>query len=117
MNEVEGPLFSAEMNLAAGKQAFNRNMKEHPLFGQLREFAKRPDGQAAIAKRISDLASQSIDTRYEHPADVAFSAYLTILDEIAEQDVVAQAASAVMAASNCSWAVGVSRELLTKVFA
>jgi DNA-binding phage protein len=117
MNEIEGLLFSAEMNLAAGKKAFSRNMQEHALFGQLREFAKTPEGRTSIIKRVSDLAAQSIDTRYEHPADVAFSAYLTILDETAGPEIVAQAASAVMATRNCAWAVGVSRELLTKAFA
>lgn len=117
MKQTEAPMFSAEMNLAAGKKAFIRNMQEHPLFGQLSEFAKSAEGRAAIAERVSSLAAQSIDARYENPADVAFCAYLRVLEETAGPEIVAQAASAVLSAPNCSWAIDVSREALTRSMA
>ena len=114
---IEDPMFSAEMNLAAGKKAFRREMRAHALFTHLLEFAKTREGRETIMNRVAELADRSIDREYENPADVAFCAYLTALADTAEPEVIARAASAVTAAPNCSWSFELSRELLSKAYA
>src|SRR5208283_4864477 len=111
MKEIEGLTFSAELNLAAGKKAFRRNMLEHALFKELMEVAKTPLGRKSIADRITKLTAQPRDDRYEHPADVAFSSYLTALAETAEPEMIAAVARVVTTAPNCSWAAGIARDL------
>ena len=114
MNEVEGTLFAAEMNLAAGKKAFNRSMIDHPIFRLLRESAKHTEGRAAIINRILALAAKPVDPEYENPADVAFC--LRIVDETAGSEMVATAVATVLSAPNCSWAVD-AKDLLAKAIA
>lgn len=112
MKEIEGLTFSAQLNLAAGKKAFSRNLRKHTLFGPLVEIARTPEGRRDIADRVAKMAAQAVDRQYEHPAGVAFSAYLTALAETAEPEMIARAARAVSAVPNSSWAVSIANELL-----
>ena len=101
MKEIEGLMFSAELNL-----------RKHKLFGPLMEIARTPGGRRDIADRVAKLVAQAVDGQYEHPADVAFCAYLTALAETAEPEMIARAARAVSVVPNCSWAVSIAKEIL-----
>ncbi len=117
MREIEQYRFSAELNLGAGTSAFRRGLREHDLFRRLLELAKTVGARSEIAARITDIASREIDTRYENRYDAALSAYLTVLGDTAEPDVVAKAATAVIKTPKCWWAVGIARELLLRATA
>jgi hypothetical protein len=117
MQAIEQYRFAAEVNLAAGTKAFRRGLRNHELFRELAELAKEPQVQREIAERIATLSRAEIDTRYENGFDAALSAYLTVLGDTAEPEVITQAASAAVSAVNCWWTVGISRELLMRAVA
>jgi hypothetical protein len=113
MQEVEEYRFSAEVNLASGTRAFRRGLRGHELFQKLVRLAQdHPNAQAAIVARIATLSDMTIDQRYENRFDAALSAYLTVLGETAQADIIARAASTASTAPNCWWTIGISRELL-----
>jgi hypothetical protein len=117
MNAVEQDRFSAELNLAAGTKAFRRGLRNHPLFRELVELAENAQARSAIAERIAALSRVEIDARYENRLDAALSAYLTVLADTGEPDVIAQAASAAAVAPNCWWTVEIARDLLMRAVA
>lgn len=117
LNDIEGLAFSAELNLAAGKRAFNRILEGNRLFNDLVASARTPTGPSKIVERIRELASQPIDERYEHPSDVAFSAYLKALAEACDPKTVAEAAKVVATVPGCGWAADIARELLSSALA
>jgi hypothetical protein len=116
MRAIEQHRFSAEVNLA-GSKAFRRGLRNHDLFRELAEHAKEPHARIEILKRITFLSSRELDKRYENRFDAALSAYLTVLGETAEPEVVTEAASTAASAPNCWWTVGISRELQMRAIA
>jgi hypothetical protein len=117
MHAIEQHRFSAEVNFAAGTKAFRLGLRNHQLVRELAELAKQPQARDEIVKRITTLASAEIDKRYENSFDAALSAYLTVLGDTAEPEVIAEAASRAASAQNCWWTVGVARELLMRAIA
>ena len=117
MNAIEQHRFSSELNLAAGTKAFRRGLRSHILFQQLAEAAKDPRARSVVAKRIEQLADEPVDLQYENRYDAALSAYLTVLADTAEPEVIAKAASASAKAANTWWAGDISRELITHAIA
>ena len=79
--------------------------------------SRRPVARLLIVKRIAALSSAEIDKRYENGFDAALSAYLTVLGDTGEPEVITEAASAAASAPNCWWTVGISRELLMRAIA
>lgn len=114
INELEGPEFSAEMNLAAGRKAFIRHLQGHPLFNGLLEAVRTEKGADTVIRRISELVAKEIDVSYEHPADVAFCAYLTALAIAGRPEVTSAAAKVLQGARNCSWAIDIAKQYLSK---
>ncbi len=114
---IEQHRFSAEVNLAAGTKAFRRGLRHHELFRELADLANEPQVRSEIAERVAMLSHAEIDATYENPFDAALSAYLTVLGDTAEPEVVIEAASAATSAPNCWWTVGISRELLMRAVA
>lgn len=112
MRGIEQYHFSSEINLAAGTKAFRRGLRAHELVRRLADLAKDTEARLIVAKRVEELSQAEIDTRYENRFDAALSAYLTVLDDTAQPETVARAASAAAKAPNCWWTVGLSRELL-----
>ena len=117
MRDIEDHSFSAEVNLAAGTKTFRRMLRAHALFGHLREAARDVDARAAIARRVEELAESAIDERYESRYDVALSAYLTVLGDTAQPEIIAKAAAAAAQAPNTWWTVSISRELMAHAVA
>jgi hypothetical protein len=114
---IEGHGFSAEVNLAAGATAFRRTLRGHHLVVNLTELAAEPRVRAILSSRIVDLSAREIDPRYENIYDAALCAYLTVLDETADPDLVLTAARVALKARNCWWTVELSEELLTRAVA
>lgn len=112
MQGIEQYHFSSEINLAAGTKAFRRGLRAHELVRRLADLAKDTEARLIVAKRVEELSQAEVDTRYENRFDAALSAYLTVLDDTAQPETVARAASAAAKAPNCWWTVGLSRELL-----
>src|SRR5438094_5040 len=79
--------------------------------------SQRSRARREIVKRIAALSGAEIDKRYENGFDAALSAYLTVLADTAEPEVITEAASAAASAPNCWWTVGISRDLLMRVIA
>lgn len=117
MRAIELHRFSGEVNLAAGTKTFRRSLRNHALFRELADLAKEPHVRTKIAERVATLSRAEIDAKYENPFDAALSAYLTVLGDTAEPEVVIEAASAAASAPNCWWTVGISRELLIRAVA
>jgi hypothetical protein len=61
-------------------------------------------GKETIVERLGALSQKSIDARYEHPDDIAFCAYLLVLEELGSSAEVTAAKDMVSKAPNCSWA-------------
>ena len=117
MQGIEQYRFSSELNLAAGTKAFRRGLREHDLVRSLADLAKNAEARVAVAKRVEELSTRDIDTRYENRFDAALSAYLTVLGDTAQPETVAKAASAAAKAPNCWWTLGISRDLLVHAVA
>lgn len=117
MQGIEQYRFSSELNLAAGTKAFRRGLREHDLFRRLAELATDAQARAAVAKRVEELSGTEIDASYENRFDAALSAYLTVLGDVAEPEVLGKAAEAVTKTPNTWWAVGISHELLMRAIA
>ncbi len=117
MHEIEQYRFSSVLNLAAGTKAFSRALRRHELFrdlvGQMRDASSR----AKVAERVEDLAAAQADERYENRFDAALATYLTALDDTAQPEVIAKAATAAAKARNTWWTVGISHDLLTRAIA
>lgn len=114
---IEQHRFSAEVNLAPGIKGFRRGLRNHELFRELADLAKEPHIRNQIAERVAMLSRVEIDASYENPSDAALSAYLTVLGDTAEPEVIIEAASVAASAPNCWWTPGVSRELLMRAVA
>jgi hypothetical protein len=117
MQGIETDRFASEINLAAGTRAFHRCLRGHELFRQLTELVRDAAARRTVARRVEDLAVRAIDDRYENRFDAALSAYLIVLGDTAEPDVVLRAAEAAATARNTWWTVGVSRDLIAHAVA
>jgi hypothetical protein len=115
MKAIEQDEFSAEMNLAAGTRAFRRSVSGHDLFSRLTKLAK--ENPSEVAERVESISHLDVDLSYENRLDVALSAYLMVLSEVAEPEIVAKAGQAVLRISKCWWASGLARELLLETVA
>ena len=107
METVEGHRFAAEVNLAAGFDAFHRGIQNHSLFRELAGLMKDPIVFRTVLVRIVELSRKPIRTQYENPFDSAMAAYLIAVDGV-DPEVAAVAAEAVSKAPNCWWASQVS---------
>ena len=117
MQGIEQYRFSSELNLAAGTKAFRRGLRGHELFRELAERVKEVDARVAVARRVEELAGTDIDARYENRYDAALSAYLMVLADKAQPELIAKAAAAAARAPNIWWTAGISRELITHAVA
>lgn len=72
---------------------------------------------ANVAQRVAALAAAEFDRKFEHPHDVALSAYLMVLSEKADPEMVAKAAAAVATAPNLWWSAGIAFELVAHAVA
>lgn len=115
MKAIEQDEFSAEMNLAAGTRAFRRSIRAHDLFLRLTNLAK--ENPSEVAERVESLSHLDVDMAYENRFDAALSAYLMVLSDVAEAEVVSKAGQAVLRTPNCWWASGLARELLLETVA
>jgi hypothetical protein len=115
MKAIEQDEFSAEMNLAAGTRAFRRSVSGHDLFLRLTKLAK--ENPSEVAERIESISRLDVDVAYENRLDAALSAYLMVLSDVAEPEVVAKAGQAVLRTPKCWWAAGLARELLLETVA
>jgi hypothetical protein len=115
MAAIERDEFAAEMNLAAGTNAFRRAIREHDLFRRLSELTK--ENTSAVLERIETISLIEIDDRYENPFDTALSAYLMALPSTAEPQAAARASQAVLRTQKIWWASAVARELLLQTVA
>jgi hypothetical protein len=108
METIEGPQFAAEVNLAAGFEAFHRSIQSHSLFRDLAGLMKdHPAVFKTVLVRLNDLSRKPIRMQYENPYDSAMAAYLMAADGV-DPEVAAVAAEAVSKAPNCWWASQVS---------
>lgn len=115
MEAIERDEFSAEMNLAAGTRAFRRSMRTHDLFLRLTELSK--ENPSELVHRVKSISKFDVDMVYENPFDVALSAYLLVLSDVAEPEAVSAAAAAIIGTPRCWWASGLARELLLRTVA
>ena len=79
--------------------------------------AKEADARVAVAQRVEKLAGTEIDSRYENRYDAALSAYLMVLADTAQPELIAKTAAAAARAPNIRWTAGISRELITDAVA
>lgn len=107
METIEGHQFAAEVNLAAGFDAFHRGLQNHSLFGELADLIKDPGALKTVLVRLIELSRKPIRMQYENPFDSAMAAYLMAVDGV-DPEVAAVAAEAVSKAPNCWWASQVS---------
>jgi hypothetical protein len=117
MQGIEQYRFSSELNLAAGAKAFRRALRGHELFRELAERAKEFDARVAVAERVEKLAGTEIDSRYENRYDAALSAYLLVLADTAQPELIVKTAVAAARAPNIWWTAGILRELITHALA
>jgi len=108
MESIEGHQFAAEVNLAAGFEAFHRSIQGHSLFRELGGLMKDdPSVFRTVLVRIVELSRKPIRTQYENPFDSAMAVYLMAVDGV-DSEVAAVAAQHVSKAANCWWASQVS---------
>ena len=107
METIEGHQFAAEVNLAAGFDAFHRGIENHSLFRDLAVLIKDPGVLKTVLVRLIELSRKPIRTQYENPFDSAMAAYLVAVDAV-DPEVAAAAAEAVSKTPNCWWASQVS---------
>jgi len=117
MQRIEQYRFSSELNLAAGTKSFRRGLRAHELFRELAERSKEVDARVAVAQRVEKLAGTAIDSRYENRYDAALSAYLMVLADTAQPELIAKTAAIAARAPNIWWTAGISRELITHAVA
>jgi len=115
MAAIEQDEFAAEMNLAAGTNAFRRAIREHELFNRLSELAR--ENPSEVAERIETISRGEVDERYENPFDTALSAYLMVLWDVAPPEITSRIAQAVLRTPRTWWASGLARELLLQTVA
>jgi hypothetical protein len=115
MAMIEQDEFAAQMNLAAGTTAFRRAIRRHEMFHRLLELAR--NNPSEVAGRIEAISGIEVDERYENRFDTALSAYLMVLSDVAEPEVVSKASQAVLRTPKIWWASGVARELLLQTVA
>jgi len=107
MEAIEGHQFAAEVNLAAGLDAFYRAIQNHSLFRDLADLVKDPGALKTVLVRLIELSRKPIRMQYESPFDSAMAAYLMAVEGV-DPEVVAVAAEAVSKTPNCWWASQVS---------
>jgi hypothetical protein len=82
METIEGHQFAAEVNLAAGFDAFHRGIENHSLFRDLAVLIKDPGVLKTVLVRLIELSRKPIRTQYENPFDSAMAAYLVAVDAV-----------------------------------
>jgi hypothetical protein len=81
-------------------------LREHDLVRRLTDLAKEADTRVTMAKRVEELSLAAVDARFENRFDAALSAYLMVLRDTAQPEIVANAASAAANAPNRWWTLG-----------
>lgn len=111
MAQIESPRFSALVNLASNLKTFLRIVADQSEVQALAEGMKSPEGVAAVAGRIAELAAQPGEEGHEHPADAALATYLWLLGQ-RDREESERAAAALAGASSCWWARKVAENVL-----
>jgi hypothetical protein len=102
--QLESAEAGARLGLNSGFRTFLNAVNGEPAVRQLSEHVKRSArGADLVFSRLTRLAEEQIDPRYEHPRDAAMAAYLLILS-IANEGLHRTAADVVLRASNTWWA-------------
>ena len=110
METIEGHRFAAEVNLAAGFEAFSGGIQNHLLFRDLADRMKDQSVLKIALRRLSELARKPIRMQYENPSDSAMAAYLMAVQRV-DPEVAAVAAEAISKTPNCWWASQVSSRI------
>ena len=100
---IEGPRFSARVNIASDLKTFLRAVREEAETRELQELMGAPEVRQGVYERAAGLAQSPHDPHHEHPHDVAVAAYLLSLS-MKDEDLARRAASHVAATGPWWWA-------------
>jgi hypothetical protein len=100
---IEGPRFSARVNIASDLKTFLRAVDDQAETRELEERLAAPEVRQAVCDRAASLARAPHDPHHEHPHDVAVATYILLLS-MKDEDLARQAASHVPATGPWWWA-------------
>ncbi len=75
LQQAEGPIFAADLNLASSATVFWDALHAHQVFRELKREAQSPMARTILLSRIGQLASIRALADREHPFDCALAAY------------------------------------------
>jgi len=102
--QIEGQEIAARLGVTSGFTQFVAALGCEPAVRSVSALIQNhPEDAALVFKRLTRLAEERIDLRYEHPSDTALSAYLMIL-RLADEELYKTAVDIVRGLPNIWWA-------------
>lgn len=103
-NQLESNETAARHGVASGLRQFLASLSaDSAVRSLIARTRKEPEQAGVVFKRLTRLAEEEIDPRYEHPSDTAMAAYLIILNGT-DESLYRTAAEVVAGAQNIWWA-------------
>lgn len=110
---IEDPKLAARVNVVSGYNQFKRAIAELPeIRSLLEEVEDHPVNLFKIVERTGQLALRPYDKQFENPLDIAFAAYLHVLNEQAQELAKVLAEQLVQKQKNLWWAKKLAMNLV-----
>jgi hypothetical protein len=79
-NEIESPIFEAQLGIVSTPRSFDQALYKNPSFRRLLSALSSEEDAAALSNRLAQLIDHPSDPNYCHPFDLQIGVYLRALD-------------------------------------
>ena len=114
LNEIESLEFDVQLSVVSSFSLFMKAARKEPAVASLYQAMQSATNVSdKVLRRVGELSSLEIDTRYENPMDTALAVSLWILS-LVQPAQAKDAALKVTSAPNCHYAWKVARSVLMR---